>query len=365
MKVCITGATGFVGAHVVSRLLRAGHEVRITVRDRSRLGALKGLEVEPVTADVLDRRSFGKALRGCDLLFHTAGMVASRPRRDVWRVNAVAPRIAVELAAQAGLRRVVVTSSVAAIGPAAGRPAGESSAYPQTGTGMLYPDAKHEGEVAAFAAGRTVGMEVVAVNPSYVLGAAFNRALPGETSTRIVGNYLRGRLPAIVDSYTNIVDVEDVAAGHLLAAKRGKPGERYILGGENMRWSEAMERVSQLAGVHHPLLVIPAGLSAGANALRRLGLPSGVLEGIRLMAPEWRYSSAKAQRELGYKPKRAADTLKRTVDWYLELIDDDRLPAGRTRSFDLMSAWVRNAERFGLLFPLKAAGQLTGRRVVI
>jgi nucleoside-diphosphate-sugar epimerase len=156
-----------------------------------------------------------------------------------------------------------------------------------------------------------------------------------------------------------------VAAGHLLAAKRGKPGERYILGGENMRWSEVMERVSRLAGVHHPLLVIPAGLSTGANALRRLGLPSGVLEGIRLMAPEWRYSSAKAQRELGYEPKRGTDTLKRTVDWYLELIDDDRLPAGRTRSFDLMSAWVRNAERFGLLFPLKAAGQLTGRRVVI
>jgi dihydroflavonol-4-reductase len=366
MKVCVTGATGFMGAHVAARLVRAGYEVRITVRDRTRLDALKGLDVEPVNADVLDRRSLGRALKGCDLLFHTAGLVASRPRREVWRVNAAAPRIAVELAAAAGMRRVVLTSSVASIGPATGgRPADERSSYPQAGTGMVYPDTKHEGEIAAFAAARTVGMDVVAVNPSYVLGAAFNRALPGETSTRIVGNYLRGRLPAIVDSYTNLVDVEDVAEGHLLAARRGRPGERYILGGENLRWSEAMERVSRLSGVHHPLLVLPPELAAGAGALRRLGLPSGTLEGIRLMTPEWRYSSSKARRDLGYQPRPATETLKRTVDWYLELIEDDRLPAPRSRSFDLMSAWVRNAERFGLLFPLKAVGQVAGRRIVI
>jgi dihydroflavonol-4-reductase len=230
---------------------------------------------------------------------------------------------------------------------------------------MIYPDAKHEGELAAFAAGDRLGVEVVSVCPAYVLGAAFNRVLPGETSTRIVGNYLRGRLPAIVDSYTNLVDAEDVAGGHLLAAKKGRPGERYILGGENLRWSDAMERVSKLSGIHHSLLVIPPELASGARALRRLGLPFGPLEGIRLMAPEWRYSSAKARRELGYEPRRAAETLKDTVDWYLELIEDDRIPAPSSRSYDLMSAWVRNAERFGLLTPLKAAGSVAGRRVVI
>jgi dihydroflavonol-4-reductase len=230
---------------------------------------------------------------------------------------------------------------------------------------MVYPDAKHEGEMAALATGRRLGIDVVAVCPSYVLGPAFNRSLPGETSTRIVANYLRGRLPAIVDSYTNLVDVEDVAEGHILAARRGRPGERYILGGENLRWSEAIERVSRLSGIHHPLLLLPPEVAIGAAALRRLHLPLGMLEGIRLMAPEWRYSSARARRELKYEPRGVNETLKRTVDWYLELIEDDRLPAKRTRSFDVMSAGVRNAERFGLLFPLKAAGQLTRRRVVI
>jgi dihydroflavonol-4-reductase len=366
MRVCVTGATGFVGAHLTAKLVRAGHEVRVTVRDRRRLEALKGLDVEPVNADILDRGSLRRAVRGCDMLFHAAGMVASRPERQVWRVNAVAPRIAVEVAADAGLRRVIVTSSVAGVGPArGGRPADERQSYPQAGTGMLYPDAKHEGELAALTTGPRAGIDVVAVCPSYVLGPAYNRSLPGETSTRIVANYLRGRLPAIVDSYTNIVDVEDVAEGHLLAARRGVPGERYILGGENLRWSEVIERITRLSGIHHPLVVLPPELASTAGVLRKLPMPSSLLEGIRLMAPEWRYSSARARRELKYQPRGANDTLKRTVDWYLELIEDDRLPARTSRTFDLMSAWVRNAERFGLLFPLKAAGQVARRRVVI
>jgi dihydroflavonol-4-reductase len=286
MKVCVTGATGFIGAHLAARLVAAGHDVKVAVRDRSRLRALEGVEVDAVEANVLDRRSLGRAMAGCEILFHCAGMVASQPRSEVWRVNAVAPRVAVDAAARRRLRRVVLTSSVAAIGPAAaGRPANEQNSYPAGGTGLLYTDSKREGEVAAFEAGDRLGIEVVAVNPAYVLGAALNRSLPGETSTRIVGNYLRGRLPAIVDSYTNIVDVEDVAKGHLLAAEKGRPGERYILGGENLRWSAAMEEVAELSGVHHPLLVLPPEIASAADLLKRLGVPFGTLEGIRLMAP--------------------------------------------------------------------------------
>lgn len=366
MKVCVTGATGFIGAHLAARLVAAGHDVKVAVRDRSRLRALEGVEVDAVEANILDRRSLGRAMAGCEILFHCAGMVASRPRSEVWRVNAVAPRVAVDAAARRRLRRVVLTSSVAAIGPAAaGRPANEQNSYPAGGTGLLYTDSKREGELAAFEAGDRLGIEVVAVNPAYVLGAAFNRSLPGETSTRIVGNYLRGRLPAIVDSYTNIVDVEDVAKGHLLAAEKGRPGERYILGGENLRWSAAMEEVADLSGVHHPLLVLPPEIASAADLLKRLGVPLGTLEGIRLMAPEWRYSSGKARRELGYRARGVTDTLERTVNWYLELIEDDRLPAGRSRSFDVMTGAVRAAERVGLLMPLKAAGQLAGRRTVL
>ena len=366
MRVCVTGATGFVGAHVAAKLVERGDEVRVTVRDRRRLGALAGLGVEVVDADVLDRRSMRRALDGVDVLFHTAGMVASRPRRQVWRVNAVGPRIAVESAAASGVGRVVVTSSVASIGPATGdRPATERNHYPEQGTGLLYTDSKFEGERAALAGSKRLGVEVVSVCPSYVLGPAFNRTRAGETSTRIVANYLRGRLPAIVDAHTNIVDVEDVAAGHLLAADRGRAGERYILGGENLPWSEVIERIARISDRRFPVLVLPPEISTVADALKRTGIPFGILEGIRLMAPNWRYSSAKARRELGYRPRRANETLERTVAWYQELMEDDRLAVPRSRSFDRMSAGVRAADRLGLLLPLRAAGQLAGRRTVL
>jgi dihydroflavonol-4-reductase len=372
MTVCVTGSTGFIGAHVTAALAAAskdGERVRVTVRDPSRLRALEGVEVESVSADVLDRRSMRRALEGCEVLFHTAGRVASRPAREVWRINAVAPRIVVECAADVGVRRVVLTSSVAALGPAPpDRPADERAAYPESGTGLVYADAKYEGERVAFAAGERLGVEVVAVNPAYVLGAPVNHALAGETSTRIVSNYLRGRLPAIIDAYTNVVDVEDVAAGHLLAASKGSPGERYVLGGQNLRWSDVIERVAKLSGRRHPLLVLPPEIASLATLLRRIGiqgLPGTSLEGIRLMAPDWRYSSAKAKRELGYRPRSASETLARTVDWCLELIESGRLDGARRSSFALASTGVRIGDRLQLLLPLKLAGRLAGRRTVI
>lgn len=366
MRVCVTGATGFIGAQVAAKFVGAGHEVRVTVRDRRRMRALEGLDIEPVQANVLDRRALRRAFAGCELVVHTAGLVASRPQSEVWRVNAVAPRLAVEAAARAGAGRVVITSSVGSLGPArGGRAANEHNPWPGEGTGLIYTDAKHEGELAAFEAGERLDLEVVAVNPSYVLGAALNRALAGETSTRIVANYMRGRLPAIVDSYTNVVDVEDVAQGHVLAARKGRAGERYILGGDNLRWSEVIERVAKQSGISYPLLVLPPGIAGAAGVLKRLGPGFGTFEGIRLMAPEWRYSSAKARRELGYAPRSANETLRRTVDWYLELIEDDRLPARRSRSFDMATGALRFASRVGLLVPLKVAGGLAGRRTVL
>ena len=366
MKVCVTGATGFIGAHVAAKLVEAGHEVRVTVRDRRRLRALEGLDVEPMQVNVLDRRALRRAFARCELVFHAAGLVASRPESEVWRVNAIAPRLAVEAAARAGVRRLVVTSSVGALGPArSGRAANEQNPWPDDGTGLLYTDAKHEGELAALEAGDRLGLEVVAVNPAYVLGAALNRGLAGETSTRIVANYLRGRLPAVVDSYTNIVDVEDVAQGHVIAARKGKPGQRYILGGDNLRWSEVIDRVAQLSGIVHPLIVLPPGVASAAGALGRMGGGFGAIEGMRLMAPDWRYSSAKARRELGYRPRKADETLKRTVDWYMELIEDDRLAAPKSRSFGVMTGAVRTADRLGLLLPLRAGGKVAGRRTVL
>ena len=367
MTVCITGATGFIGAHVVQLAERAHGDVRVTYRDERRLERLGKNDAEPVRADVLDRGALRRAFRGCELVFHTAGHVGSRPAGHVWRVNALAPRIAVEAAAAEGVRRVVVTSSVAGIGPAPpDRPGTEDDVYRGGGLGLVYADAKHEGESEALAAGARLGVEVVVVNPSYVFGVPVDRTLPGETSTRLIANYLRGRLPAVVDAETNVVDVRDVARGHMLAAERGKTGERYVLGGHDVSWVDLLERVAKLSGVRHPLIVLPPEAGAVTRAADALLLSGPVLaEGIVLMAQNWRYSSRKARRELGYRARSLDRTLRDTVEWQRELIESGRLGAGRLSSLSLAATGVQLAGRAGLLGGLRAAERLTGRRLVV
>src|SRR5579884_3472867 len=235
MRTCVTGATGFVGAHVVRALCRRGDEVRVTYRDPRRLSALSGLRTRRVRADLFDHRALRRAFSGVEVVFHTVGYVGSRPADWAWRVNAEGPLVAVEAAAAAGCRRVVLTSSISALGPPAdGRPADERTAYPRDWMGLTYPDSKHEGERVALEAAARHGIELVIVNPGYVLGGPLDRSRP-QNSTRIIGNYLRGRLPAVIAAPMNFVDVEDVAAGHLLAAELGRAGERYILGGQDRK----------------------------------------------------------------------------------------------------------------------------------
>jgi dihydroflavonol-4-reductase len=366
-KVCVTGATGFIGTHVAQLAVRAHGEVRITYRDERRLERLGGADVEPVLADVLDRSALRRAFRGCDLVLHTAGHVGSRPPGRVWQVNALAPRIAVEAAAAEGVRRVVVTSSVAGIGPAPpDRPGTEDDVYRGGGLGLVYADAKHEGESEALAAGARLGLEVVVVNPSYVFGPPVDRSLPGETSTRLVANYLRGRLPAVVDGETNVVDVRDVARGHLLAAERGTAGQRYVLGGHDVRWVDLVDRMAELSGVRHPLVVLPPETGTWARAVESLPLSGPLLgEGILLMAQNWRYSSRKARRELGYRARSLDRTLRDTIEWHRELIESGRLGAGRPSSLSLAATGVQLAGRAGLLGGLRAAERFVGRRLVV
>jgi dihydroflavonol-4-reductase len=367
VTVCVTGATGFIGAHVAKLAADACGPLRVTYRDEARLGRLAGVEADAVKADVLDRSALRRAFRGCDMVFHAAGFVGSRPPERVWQVNALAPRIAVEAAAAEGVRRVVVTSSVAGIGPAPpGRPGTEDDVYRGAALGLTYPDAKHEGESEALAAGARLGVEVVVVNPSYVFGTPVDRSQPGETSTRMIGNYLRGRLPAVVDGETNAVDVRDVAKGHLRAAERGRPGERYVLGGHDVRWVSLLERVAELSGVHHPLVVLPAQAGSVARAAEAAGLPGIVAsEGIVLMAQNWRYSSAKARRELGYRARALDRTLRDTIDWYRELIDGGTLGGGRPSPLSLAAAGVRLAGRAGVLGGVQVAERYLGRRFVV
>src|SRR5919199_2072738 len=259
MRVCcVTGATGFVGGHVAKLVAQRGDRVRVTFRDRRRLERLHALDVDPVRADLFDRASLRRALRGCEVVFHTAGYVGSRPPELVWRMNALSPRLVVEAAAAEGVPRGVHTSSVAARGRAPeGQAADETTVYRAGEFGLAYGDAKHEGEAEALAAGARLGVEVVVVNPAYVLGVPVDPYQPGETSTRVVGNFLLGKLPAVVDGATNVVDVRDGAKGHVLAAERGGPGERYVLGGYNLSWVELIDRLAVDSGRRRPLLVLP------------------------------------------------------------------------------------------------------------
>jgi dihydroflavonol-4-reductase len=361
LRACVTGATGFVGAHVVRELLERGHEVRATYRDADRLVRLGGSDPETVRADVLDPEAMRSAVRGCDVLFHTAGIVASRPVDRVFEINALAPRIAVEAAAAEGIGRVVVTSSVAGIGPVPrGEVGSEDDLYRGGGLGLTYPDSKHEGEVEAIAAGARLGVEVVVVNPSYVLGVPVDTAQPGETSTRIIGNYLRGRLPAVVDGGTTIVDVRDVAAGHVAAAERGKAGERYVLGAFNTNWPDLLELVAELSGVRHPVVVLPPQSATHARRAEALRLPLAIsAEALVLMAQNWNYSSRKAERELGYRPRPHEDTVRETIDWYRELIDGGVLGNGSRSALSLGAAGMRLAGRVGALRAMDVAGLRT------
>jgi dihydroflavonol-4-reductase len=366
MRALVTGATGFLGGHVARLLHERGDTVRVAYRDPDKLSLLKGVEFERRKTDVTDPAAMRKALRDCDLLFHIAGYVGSSPEHVVWELNAVAPRLAVEAAAKAGVRRVVLTSTISAVGTAVdGRPADEGRDFPEGGMGLTYPDSKHEGEERAKEAGEALDVEVVAVNPSYILGVPVDPSQPGENSTRMIGNYLRGRLPGVLNASMNFVSVDDAAQGHLLAADKGKPGERYILGGENMTWAELIDQVARVSGIHHPLLVLPNVIKDVARLRESLRIPGTLAaEGFELMANDWRFSSAKARDELGYEPRPLSETIQETVDWYLDLIDQGQLEEREASPLSTMAAALRVGERLGLVQGLHAVERVAGRRLV-
>lgn len=365
MKATVTGATGFLGAHVTQLLSERGDEVRVVYRDPDKLGALHGIDFKRSRADALDFGAMRNALRGSDLLFHTVGYVGSSPAQLVWEMNARAPRIAVEAAAAAGVGRVVVTSTISAIGTASNGPADEDTEYPEDWLGLLYPDSKRQGEREALETGERLGVEVVVVNPGYVLGVPVDRSQPGENSTQTVGNYLRGRLPAVIDAPMNFVDVADVAAGHLLAAERGRLGERYILGGENLTWPYFIDRLGEISDIHHPVFVLPGEVAVAARVRETLALPGLIsAQGYELMAQDWRFSSEKAKRELGYSARPFDETLGATVEWYLELIEAGAFEEEGDTPLSTLSSVLGMAHRLGLFTGVRAVQAMTGRKLV-
>jgi dihydroflavonol-4-reductase len=336
-RTLVTGATGFIGSHVTRLLVDRGDEVHVTVRSHSRLDALGGLDVRPVRADVLDRSSIRRAMRGVDRVFHLAGTTdLSAPRARVFSVAVEGVRIVLEEALRAGVERAVYTSSVVAIGPAPdGETADESNPWTAGRYSIPYFDAKHEAEAAALRlVGR--GLPLVIVNPAHVLGAGD----AGRSSTTLVRRFMRRQIPAYVDGTLNIVGVQDVARGHLLADQRGTIGERYILGNRNFTMDRLFADLGRLSGVEPPALKLPLPvammLARAGQSLPGPHLPSPIE--VRASSLNWGFVNRKARRQLGWRTSPHEDCLEETIAWYRGRDDDRLAPAGARQPLALRLA---------------------------
>jgi dihydroflavonol-4-reductase len=311
----VTGGTGLVGSHVVRALIARGDSVRVAVRPSSKVANLAGLELERTTCDVLDRRAVRRALRDVERVFHVAGATSlRRSADDLFRVNVEGTRIVLEEALRAEVQRVVYTSSVAAIGPARrGSTADETAVFRAGRFGLPYVNSKHEAESVAMRLAAQ-GLPVVIVNPAHVFG---HGDLYG-SSTVLVRRFLRRQIPAYVDGALNIVDAEDVAAGHLLADARGEVGERYILGNRNFTLDRLFADLGRLSDVEPPAVKLPvaAALALARGLEAAPGRPLITTGEVRASSLWWAYRSTKAKRELGWTPSHHEDTLVRTIEWY-------------------------------------------------
>jgi len=318
-KTLVTGATGFIGSHVARALAARGDDVRVTVRATSRLDALEGLDCELVEADVTDRRAVRRALRGVERVFHVAGSTSLRlGEEELFRLNVTGTRVVLEESLNADVERLVHTSSVAAVGPARpGSTADEAQVFRAGPLDIPYVNAKQAAESEALRIGAR-GLPVVVVNPAYVLGTGDHL----RSSTEVVRRFMLRRIPAYVDGAINVVDVLDVAAGHLLADERGVPGERYILGNRNYTWERLFADLGRVSGIEPPALKLPA---AAALALAEAGrlvpgveVPITPVE-IRAASQWWTYRNTKAKRQLGWTTTRGhEETVEATVAWYRE-----------------------------------------------
>ncbi|UTI65720.1 NAD-dependent epimerase/dehydratase family protein [Paraconexibacter antarcticus] len=313
----VTGGTGMIGSHVVRALVARGDTVRTTVRGRSRTDNLIGVDAQQVECDILDRRQVRRAMRGVDRVFHCAGLTSLRASADLqFQVNVHGTRIVMEEALKAGAERVVHTSSFAAIGPAErGSTADEDQMFRAGRFGLAYVNAKHEAEMIVLQLA-AAGLPVVIVNPAHVMG----RGDLYRSSTEIVRRFLRCEIPAYVDGAICLVDVEDVAAGILLAEEKGNVGERYILGNRNYTLDRLFAELGRISGIEPPAVKLP--LPAAMALVRGLGAlpgrPAITPAELQASALWWTFRSNKARRDLGFKPGHHEDSLERTIAWYRE-----------------------------------------------
>jgi dihydroflavonol-4-reductase len=328
-RTLVTGASGFIGSHVARLLVERGDEVSVLARPTSNLDALDGLSVKVLRGDVRDRPSVRRAMRRIERLFHVAGTTnLALPRGPTFALNLEATRVVLEEALRGGVERAVYTSSAAAIGPAPqGATADETNVWDAGRYAIPYVDSKHEAEVQAL---RLIarGLPLVIVNPAHVLGAGD----PGRSSTTLVRRFLLRQIPAYVDGTLNIVGVDDVARGHLLADERGVVGERYILGNRNFTLDRLFADLGRLAGVEPPALKLPLpvalALAAAAGRVPGMAMPTSIE--VRASSLNWAFANTKAKRKLGWRTSPHEDCLEETIAWYRER-DHELLAASGSR----------------------------------
>lgn len=320
-RAFLTGGTGFVGATLARTLLTEGWEVRALLRPSSDPRNLDGLPLERVVGEIGEPQ-VEHALRGCDALFHVAAHY-SLWRADVaalYRSNVLDVREILAAAQRSGVERVVYTSSVAAIGVKPQGSADETFQSPPEQLIGAYKRSKYLGEIEARGAAER-GQDVVIVNPSTPIGAWDRKPTP---TGAILVRFLRGKMPALIETGLNFLDVADCARGHLLAYERGVRGERYILGGENTALRDLLNRAGARFGMRAPRFVVPSWIPLAAayideGILTRFGKrPSVPIDGVRMSGESMFYSCEKAQTKLGFTARPIDDALTAAVEWFLE-----------------------------------------------
>jgi dihydroflavonol-4-reductase len=322
LKAFVTGATGFLGSHVARALADQGADLRLLVRATSNLKNLEGLKSETATGDLRDAASLETAMSGCDTVFHVAAdyRLWARDPKEMYKSNVDGTRALLDAARKSGVRRVVYTSSVATMGfTKNGHPADEDSPVALADMIGHYKRSKFMAEQIALEAGRS-GMHVVTVNPTTPIGEQDVKPTP---TGRIVVDFMKRKFPAYVETGLNLVDATVCARGHIAALEKGKSGERYILGGENLTLKQILDKLGRITGLPSPKIKLPyffafaTGVIDEAFTGRLLKRePRATIDTVRMGRKKMFASSDKAERELGWKIVPVEDALRRAVEWF-------------------------------------------------
>ena len=323
MRVFITGATGFVGGHVARHYAAQGAVLRLLTRTTSKLESLAGLNAETVVGDLRAPEGLRSALAGCDALVHVAAdyRLWVRDPQEMYAANVDGTRELLRIAREVGVPRVVYTSSVATMGfKTDGTIVDETTPVGLDDMIGHYKRSKFLGELEAIKAARA-GQHVMILNPTTPIGPGDAKPTP---TGRIVVDFLNKKFPAYVDTGLNLVDVDEVARMHCVALERGTPGDRYILGGENLTLKQILDRMSAITGLPSPTMKVPHAVAMGFAFFdetitgRLLGKePRATVEAVRMGKKMMFASSAKAEQELGLKHVPVYPALRAAIDWFM------------------------------------------------